>query len=71
MKSKLQQFEEDIEKIDRENKSKDLRPQMTKEYLKKLLKSDFQMYYETPYLNDRLYLHQKGLTSNNLIPNRL
>jgi dynein assembly factor 1, axonemal len=33
---------------------------ITKEFLKKLLKSDFKFYYTTPYLNDCLYLHYKG-----------
>lgn len=33
---------------------------MTKEYLQKLLWSDFQLYYCTPELNDSLYLHYKG-----------
>ena len=33
---------------------------ITKEFLKKLCKSDFKMYYSTPYLNDILYLHYKG-----------
>jgi dynein assembly factor 1 len=33
---------------------------LTKEFLKKLLKSDFRHYYTTPYLNDSLYLHYKG-----------
>ncbi|KAL4463230.1 hypothetical protein ABPG74_007231 [Tetrahymena malaccensis] len=33
---------------------------LSKEFLKKLLKSDFRFYYSTPYLNDQLYLHYKG-----------
>ena len=33
---------------------------ITKEFLKKMLKSDFKYYYTTPYLNDCLYLHYKG-----------
>lgn len=33
---------------------------LTKEFLKKLLKSDHRFYYSTPYLNDCLYLHYKG-----------
>lgn len=33
---------------------------ITKEFLKKLCKSDFKQYYSTPYLNDILYLHYKG-----------
>jgi dynein assembly factor 1 len=33
---------------------------MTKDYLHKLLRSDFQLYYCTPELNDSLYLHYKG-----------
>jgi hypothetical protein len=35
---------------------------LTKEFLKKLLKSDFKFYYSTPYLNDCLYLHYKGFS---------
>ncbi len=33
---------------------------ITKEFLKKLVKSDFKQYYSTPSLNDILYLHYKG-----------
>lgn len=33
---------------------------ITKEFLKKLVKSDFKTYYTTPELNDCLYLHYKG-----------
>lgn len=33
---------------------------ITKEFLKKLVKSDFKTYYSTPSLNDILYLHYKG-----------
>jgi len=33
---------------------------LTKEFLKKLLRKDFKIYYSTPYLNDCLYLHYKG-----------
>lgn len=33
---------------------------LSKEFIKKLLKSDFKLYYSTPYLNDQLYLHYKG-----------
>lgn len=33
---------------------------LTKEYLKKLLRSDLRLYYSTPYLNDIIYLHYKG-----------
>ena len=33
---------------------------ITKEFLKKLCKSDFKQYYSTPYLNDVLYLHYKS-----------
>jgi dynein assembly factor 1 len=33
---------------------------LSKEFLKKLLRSDFKLYYSTPYLNDQLYLHYKG-----------
>lgn len=33
---------------------------MTKEYIQKLLRSDFQLYYCSPELNDSLYLHYKG-----------
>lgn len=35
---------------------------ITKEFLKKLVKSDFKQYYSTPHLNDSLYLHYKGFT---------
>ena len=34
---------------------------MTKKFLKQLLRSDIKLYYTTPYLNDILYLHYKGL----------
>ena len=62
---KLEKFEEEIREIDEENKRREENKiRMSKEWLKDLLKSDFQMYYETPYLNDRLYLHQQGSTSN-------
>ncbi len=33
---------------------------ITKEFLKKLVKTDFKTYYSTPHLNDILYLHYKG-----------
>lgn len=33
---------------------------ITKDYIKKLLRSDFKLYYSTPYLNEILYLHYKG-----------
>lgn len=33
---------------------------LTKEYLKKLLRKEFKLYYTTPELNDCLYLHYKG-----------
>jgi len=33
---------------------------ITKEFLKKLCRSDFKQYYSTPSLNDILYLHYKG-----------
>ena len=33
---------------------------LTKDFLKKLLKTDFKHYYTTPYLNDSLYIHYKG-----------
>lgn len=45
------------EEINEENGKK----RMTKEFLKKLLRSDIKLYYTTPYLNDILYLHYKGL----------
>lgn len=35
---------------------------LSKEFLKKLLKSDNRFYYSTPYLNDCLYLHYKGFS---------
>lgn len=34
---------------------------LSKEYLKRLLRSDQKTYYGTPYLNDHLFLHYKGL----------
>jgi dynein assembly factor 1 len=36
---------------------------ITKEFLKKLCKTDFKNYYSTPSLNDILYLHYKGFTT--------
>jgi dynein assembly factor 1 len=33
---------------------------ITKQFLKKLCKTDFKNYYSTPALNDILYLHYKG-----------
>lgn len=36
---------------------------ITKEFLKKLLRSDMKQYYCTPSLNDILYLHYKGFES--------
>lgn len=36
------------------------KPRMTKEWLKKFLRSDLKLYYTTPSLNDILYLHFKG-----------
>ena len=36
------------------------RKRITKEFLKKLLRSDIKQYYCTPALNDILYLHYKG-----------
>ena len=33
---------------------------LTKNFLKKFLRSDHKLYYSTPYLNDILYLHYKG-----------
>lgn len=35
---------------------------ITKEFLKKLVKTDFKTYYSTPNLNDVLYLHYKGFS---------
>lgn len=35
-------------------------PRIDDKFLKKLLSSDIRMYYNTRYLNDRLYLHYKG-----------
>lgn len=44
---------------------------LSKEFLKKLMRSDFKLYYSTPSLNDQLYLHYKGnfnsFSENNLI----
>lgn len=34
--------------------------EISKAFLKKLVKSDFKSYYSTPELNDCLYLHYKG-----------
>lgn len=34
--------------------------EITKQFLKRLVKSDFKTYYSTPELNDVLYLHYKG-----------
>lgn len=43
--------------------------QITKEFLKKLVKTDFKTYYSTPHLNDSLYLHYKGFNQiTNLEP---
>lgn len=39
------------------------RKRITKEFLKKLLRSDIKLYYSTPSLNDILYLHYKGFDS--------
>jgi len=33
---------------------------MSKEFLKKMLRSDIKNYYTTPYLNETIYLHYKG-----------
>lgn len=37
--------------------------EISKAFLKKLVKSDFKSYYSTPELNDCLYLHYKGFES--------
>lgn len=34
--------------------------EISKAFLKKLVRSDFRTYYTTPELNDILYLHYKG-----------
>ncbi len=34
---------------------------LSKEYLKRLVRSDARTYYGTPSLNDHLFLHYKGL----------
>lgn len=42
---------------------------MTQQFLKNLLRSDTRLYYNTPALNDILYLHYKGLHDiENLAP---
>ena len=42
---------------------------MTKEFFKKLLRSDHRLYYTTESLNDILYLHFKGFSKiENLEP---
>lgn len=33
---------------------------LTKDFIKKLLRTNFKLYYSTPALNDQLYLHYKG-----------
>lgn len=35
---------------------------ITKDFLKKLVMTDFKTYYSTPNLNDILYLHYKGFS---------
>jgi len=40
--------------------SADEEKRLSKQYLKKLLRSNFKQYYSTPYLNDCIYLHYKG-----------
>ena len=37
------------------------RKRMTKKWLKQFTRSDMKLYYSTPYLNDILYLHYKGI----------
>jgi dynein assembly factor 1 len=44
-------------------KTEEVEKWMTKEYIHKLLRSDFQLYYCTPELNDSLYMHYKGFVA--------
>ena len=43
-----------------DEKEEDGTPILTNAYLKRLCKSDWQKYYRTPHLNEKLYLHYKG-----------
>ena len=47
-------------KQETENDQLKSRKRITKEFIKKLLRSDIKLYYTTPSLNDILYLHYKG-----------
>jgi len=37
--------------------------QLTNQYLKELFKKEWKMYYRTPELNEKLFLHYKGKSS--------
>ena len=50
-------IKENYEPFDEEKKEE---KRITKKFLKELLRSDLQLYYVTPSLNDVLYLHFKG-----------
>lgn len=42
--------------------------QLNEKFFKELFKKEWKLYYRTPELNEKLYLHYKGiLISNNLI----
>ena len=42
----------------------DNKKRITKDFLKKMLRSDIKHYYTTPVLNETLYMHYKGNSSN-------
>lgn len=45
--------------------------QLTNNYLKELFKKEWKMYYRTPELNEKLYLHYKGNAAIELTVYRL